>query len=145
MRSKYMKRSVLVIAIVGVLLLALCVRSGWVAAWADNGLAGVQAPRILIPCVQRDLGNVSQGKVLRTEFRVENTGTRRLVLMEETPGCCDQTENQLSITVPPGGSRDIAVEIDTARWHGHIEHIVRYRTNDPQLPLFSLAVTAVAQ
>jgi len=95
--------------------------------------------------VQRDLGTVSQGKVLRAVFRVENTGTRRLILVEEVDGCCDQTADQLSITVAPGDSQDITVEVDTARWYGHIEHKVHYRTNDPKLPRFSLAVTAIAE
>lgn len=145
MRRRYPRKIILVAAIGGVLLLALCARSRWVAARTDNDHGTVDNPSVVLPNLAHDLGTISQGKVLRAIFRVENSGSRRLVLVEETAGCCDQTADQHSITVAPGDSQDITVEVDTARWYGNIEHRVHYRTNDPELPQFSLLVTAIAE
>ena len=142
MRRKRLKETLLLPTAAVGLLLALCVFSQWVSAWPGSDNAAVAAPRLIMPCRQRDLGTAPQGTVLRAAFPIKNAGTRRLILLKELEGCCGQSEAARPIIVAPGDSKDVTVEVDTARWHGSMQHSTHYGTNDPQLPRFTLRVTA---
>ena len=142
MRRKRLKNAALLPTAVAGLLLALCLFSQWVSAWPGNDNAADAAPRLILPYQQRDLGTVSQGAILRAAFPIQNVGTRRLILVEELEGCCGQSGTPRSIIVAPGDSKDVTVEVDTARWHGSIQHSAHYKTNDPQMPRLTLRVTA---
>ena len=142
MRRKRLKNAVLLPAAVAGLLLALCLFSQWVSAWPGSDNAAAATPRLILPYTHRDLGTVPHGAILRAAFPVENAGTRRLILVEEVEGCCGQSVDPRSVIVAPGDSNDVTVEVDTARWHGSMQHSTHYRTNDPRLPRFTLRVTA---
>jgi len=113
-------------------------------AWspADGARGGAQA---VLPCRHRDLGRVPQGGVVRAVFPVTNAGHRRLILTRRTPGCCGGPARSQQVFVPPGGSAELRVEIDTAQWFGQVDYALRYTTNDPALPQFALRVTAVVE
>lgn len=99
---------------------------------------------VVLPNNERDLGAVSQGKVLQASFAVSNAGNRRLILLEETgTTCCGQAAGPRQLIVAPGDSRDLIVKLNTAQWHGMAEQIVHYTTNDPKTPKFALRVTAI--
>jgi hypothetical protein len=114
-------------------------------AWPPDGHAGGSAPRAVLSCEHRDLGSVRQGGVLRAVFPVTNAGNRRLILSQRGAGCCGRPAESHQVIVAPGDSAELSVELDTARWAGQVGHTVRYTTNDPALPQFSLRVTAVVE
>jgi hypothetical protein len=129
----------------GAVFLGAWLFSRLLSAWpAPSGTDGA-SPSVVLASTQRDLGIVSQGTVLRTEFSVTNAGTRRLILREEGQGCCGRSTRPSATILPPGGSKDLLVEVDTTRWHGRMEHAVHYLTNDPQRPRFTLTVKAVVE
>ena len=145
MNRKGFPRAALLAGLAAILLVAWWLPSPLTPAWARNDRAGPSTPSVVLPDTQRDLGTVSQGAVLRTSFRVENAGSRRLILIEEAEGCCGQSAQPRQITVPPRGSKELTIEVDTARWSGEMEHRVRYSTNDPKLPRFTLTVSATVR
>ncbi|NQT16870.1 MAG: DUF1573 domain-containing protein [Planctomycetes bacterium] len=143
------RRSLKTLAVCLLLFAALCfgvrLPSLVLSAWAGTDHAGGRAPKLVLPSLQRDLGTVRQGDVLRTTFRVTNAGGQRLVLHEQGRPCCGQSDESRRIIVPPGRWTLLHVEIDTAQWFGQMEHTARYTTNDPQLTQLALKVTALVE
>jgi hypothetical protein len=126
---------------------ALLVLGAWLFCrllppWSASGPTGAPCPRLVLHALKRDLGSVDQGRVLRATFPVTNAGGRRLLILEEGGGCCGQPAEARRLIVPPGERESLAVEVDTAPWHGRMDHVVYYTTNDPELPRFALQVTA---
>ena len=105
----------------------------------------VSAPRALFAHGRQDFGVVSQGVVLRSSFPITNAGSRRLVIVEETDTCCGQSADPNGLTVLPGESKCIEVEVDTGRWHGRVQRTFHFTTNDPKLPRFAFTVSAIVQ
>jgi len=115
------------------------------SAWAGAYHADRRAPKLVFSSLQRDLGTVRQGDMLRTTFRIANEGGRRLVLHDVSGPCCGQPDDSRRIIVPPGRSTSLCVEIDTAQWFGRMEHTARYTTNDAQFSELALKVTALVE
>ena len=127
------------------LLLGVWFFSRVLPAWSRSNRVGSLSPQLVLASTHRDLGTVTQGSVLRTTFPIANQGTRRLVLSDQSQGCCGQPADPRQVIVAPGDSTELTVEVDTARWHGRMERTLRYTTNDPKLPRFALTVTASVQ
>lgn len=125
------------------LVLGAWLSAGVLSAWPRRGHAGGTSPKVVLPCKQRDFGTVTQGRILRTTFPVQNTGTRRLIVVEDAERRCGRSADPRSVMVAPGDSTELAVEVDTATWCGRMEHVAHYSTNDPSLPRFALRMTAV--
>ena len=115
------------------------------SAWPIADHSDSTSPQVALRCTERDLGTVCQGTVLRATFRITNAGTRRLILREEGAGCCGQSTRPPEIILPPGGSKDLTLDVDTAPWHGRMQQTVRYVTNDPRRPRFALQVNATVE
>jgi hypothetical protein len=111
-------------------------------AWFADSDAGGARPTAVLPCTQRDLGAVCQGVILRTAFPIRNLGTRRLILLQQSQGCCGQPAGQTETAVLPGEATELIVEADTSRWCGRLRKVVHYTTNDPDLPRFALTLSA---
>ncbi len=118
--------------------------------WLANTAWGVRfqgdsilsdAPVALLPSSDRDVGTITQGAVLRIAFPIANAGTRRLIVTEAAATCCGRPANDGQIVLAPGESTNLNVSIETIRWCGQLDHAVRYLTNDPRLPQFTLKVT----
>ena len=124
------------------LLFGVWLSSRWLSAWPGRGHADSISPQVVLPYAERDLGTIRQGAVLSATFPIANAGTRRLILREEGAGCCGQSTRPPAIIVPPGGSTDLTLELDTRRYDGRLEHTVRYVTNDPRCPRIALHVSA---
>jgi hypothetical protein len=142
MVRRCLKGSVLALALVAGLFLGQQAACVVLPAWLENARPDSSTPTIELPYRQRDLGAVPQGSVLRTSFPLTNTGTRRLILVEQSRGCCGQSAGQRETTVRPGEATALSVQVDTSRWCGRMREVVRYSTNDPDMPRFALSVTA---
>jgi hypothetical protein len=113
-----------------------------VPARLDSVRPGRPSPSVDLPHRERDFGTVPQGTVLQSGFPVTNLGTRRLVLVEQSRACCGRSPDQPQITLQPGETAKLRVQVDTSRYCGRIREVVRYNTNDPEMPQFALCVTA---
>jgi hypothetical protein len=140
-RKRLVKASVLIAAACG-LLLAWRLTSEAVPVSAEDGQRTSAAPALVLACRERDFGTLPQGMVLRTLFRVENGGDRRLILVDKTAACCGEEPDPRGFIVPPHEAKELPVEVDTMQWWGHMEHVVEYTTNDPATPRFTLKLTA---
>ena len=105
----------------------------------------VSAPRALFAHGRQDFGVVSQDAVLRSSFPITNAGTQRLMLLKETEGCCGGSADPIEMTVLPGESKHIEVEVDTGRWHGRVQRTFHFTSNDPKHPRFAFTVSAIVQ
>ncbi|NLY03186.1 MAG: DUF1573 domain-containing protein [Rhodopirellula sp.] len=109
------------------------------------GKADPDGPEAFLASTQCDLKTISRGSVVRARFPISNRGGRRLILVEHVEACCGQSAAARQVSLAPGESTELAVEIDPGRWDGRVSQIVRYTTNDPRLPRFSLVVTALLE
>ncbi len=110
-----------------------------------RGRAGSDAPVLVLSRTEHDFGTVPQGLVLQTTFPMRNLGSRRLIVIEQDRGCCGQSASPRQISLSPGESKDLVVEVDTGRWCGRVQRALGYTTNDPKLPRFVLTVAAVVE
>ena len=119
-------------------------RVAWLVlpARLENARPGSSTPTVELPCREQDFGTVPQGTVLQTGFPITNVGSRRLILVERSRACCGQSPGQPETTLPPGEATEIRVQVDTSRYCGRMREVVRYDTNDPDMPQFALSVTA---
>jgi len=140
-RKRPVRTAVFVAAACG-LLFAWRLVSEAVPASSDSGCQAPAAPVLVLPCREHDFGTVTQGIVLRTAFRVENAGDRRLILVDKTAACCGEEPDPRGFIVPPHEAKELLVEVDTMQWWGRMEHVVEYTTNDPATPRFALKLTA---
>jgi uncharacterized protein (DUF58 family) len=142
MARRCLKGTALALAAVTGLLLGQGAASVVLPAWLGHGAAASSAPKIELARTRRDLGSVPQGRVVRATFRIKNVGDRRLVLAERSRACCGGSTDRREIVVPPGGSTEVEVRVDTRQWCGRLHEVVHYTTNDPQMPRFALGVNA---
>ncbi|MFH1919181.1 MAG: DUF1573 domain-containing protein [Planctomycetota bacterium] len=142
MDRKRLTTAAIALPVLAALLCGASLVSRSLSARTGEARAGRLAPRLVLPRSERDLGTVSQGGTIRAVFPIRNAGIRRLIVMEEGKGCCGEPAEPRRIILAPGESTSVEVEVNTAQWHGRVEHAVHYTTNDPELPRFALTVTA---
>ena len=145
MDRRYFKVFAACVPFLAALFLGVWLSSRLLSARPISDHADRTSPQVVLRCTQRDLGTACQGAVLRATFPIANAGTRRLILRKEGAGCCGQSTRPPEIILPPGGSKDLTLEVDTAPWHGRVQHTVRYATNDPRRPRFALQVNAIVE
>jgi len=145
MERRYFKVFAACVPFLAALFLGVWLSSRLLSARPIADHADSTSPNVVLSSTERDLGTVHQGAVLRATFRIANAGTRRLILRKEGAGCCGQSTRPREIILPPGGSKDLTLEVDTARWHGRMQQTVRYVTNDPRRPRFALQVNATVE
>jgi hypothetical protein len=78
--------------------------------------------------------------VRKVAFRMVNKGNRRLVINEidRLCGCSDLVRK--TMLLPPGGSKDWVLSIDTSFEEQSFERLTSFTTNDPARPRFDLLV-----
>jgi len=145
MDRRYFKVFAACVPFLAALFLGAWLSSRLLSARPISDHADSASPQVVLRCTQRDLGTIYQGAVLRATFPIANAGTRRLILREEGAGCCGQSTHPPAIILPPGGSEDITLDVDTAQWHGRMRHTVRYVTNDPRRPRFAVQINATVE
>jgi len=93
------------------------------------------APQVALDDDVHDFGHVRRGVILHHDFRIRNSGGRKLLLYRE--GGVDP------IRVDSGDAADVTVALHSAERWGRTQKNVRFTTNDPERPRLTLTVTAV--
>lgn len=137
-----MKKKRLIAIAVGVLVLWFVGRQA--ARWALQEAAGPTPNEgdAVIELGESDhfFGTVDPGSSLTHQFKLRNTGNRRLILVEEVCACAKDKENAL--IVPPGEQIDLALTLKAPAENVVITLQRRFTTNDPKRPRFALTVSA---
>ncbi len=133
---------------IGIPLFAFAVMFNWQtsifpsASAVTSVVGGMDGPRAVLQRKEHDFGRVRAGALLLAGFRVENAGTKRLILREKARGCECVTVHQPEVIVPPGGSRTLAPGLDTKKLDGPLKTTVQYKTNDLKMPTVTLVLMA---
>jgi hypothetical protein len=142
MVRRCLKGGALALAIVAGLFLGQQAACLLLPAQFDSDSPGSSTPVVELPYREQDFGVVSQGTVLHGAFSVSNVGGRRLILVERSRTCCGQSPEKRETVLPPGQATELRIQVDTSRYCGRMREVVRYQTNDPEMPQFALSVIA---
>jgi hypothetical protein len=99
-------------------------------------------PAVVLDRTEWDFGKVSAGQALKAQFRIGNSGGRRLILRKTNGGCDCFTAGEAEIFIEPGEHRDLIAELDSTKASGPVRMELDYATNDPRQPLLKLFCTA---
>ncbi len=99
-------------------------------------------PRVVVPKVVQDLGDVPSHSRQCVTFRVHNAGDERLILRERSTDCACTPLGSETVIVPYRETASIAVRFDAwAPDFGSENYQVRsFETNDPSQPRVILMV-----
>lgn len=107
---------------------------------AANGRGAV--PCAMVSQCEMDLGRLTQGQMREISFPVRNAGGRRLVVSSENQACCGRSVDQPPLVLPPGGTAEIRIQVDTSGHCGQLRETYSYHTNDARRPRLSFVVHA---
>lgn len=110
----------------------------------NRSLQSDARPVVVLPETEHHLGSIRPDAVTRVEFAVKNAGSRRLILRKKEDACCGGTRPSEPVFIEPGDSCALEIALDVRGRRGEIRKTIRYATNDPNLPSFSLTVSAMA-
>lgn len=93
-----------------------------------------KAPRITFDKTEHDFGNLVQGDVVDTQFKITNTGKSSLVIRKTKASCGCTASKPQKTELEPGESTFIDVSFNST---GKLNYVIKYITvisNDPKLP-----------
>ncbi|MGV3486133.1 MAG: DUF1573 domain-containing protein [Planctomycetaceae bacterium] len=126
---------------------ALAALTGWMTLQTVLGGSTREAggARAVLSAVAThyDLGQTAADSRWQLVFPIRNLGTRRLVLNELDTGCDCGDDPHSSIVVPPGGTVELVVPLDTLQAAGPVESERSFTTNDPRWPRLELKARAL--
>jgi hypothetical protein len=99
-------------------------------------------PRIRVEPASFDFGRVQPHRTLRKDFRLVNLGDSRLEISRISRSCACTRAVADEMTLEPGQSTPLHVEIETRDGSGRIEQKVLVRSNDPETPSLEVRVSA---
>jgi hypothetical protein len=139
-------RKILVpLAAVALTLLALRVAGRAAVEWIASPAVDHRRPALYLPETTMDLGYLTEELPPSVAFVVENRGNKRLTIREIGAGCCGQGQSHPAVEVAPGATAQLVVPLGAATLARGGEQRVRYQSNDPARPAFSLAVRAAIE
>ena len=121
------------------LLWVLAGMSGWSLVTAGQDAAPVA---LVLDRPDHDFWDVEIGRTLEATFRITNRGGRRLVLQQLSSSCDCISIGFAEIIVPPGGNRELPIQLHAGSLPGSYRMEVRYRTNDPDRPVLTISLSA---
>lgn len=104
-----------------------------------------KAPSIRVEPEGFDFGRALPAKTLRKEFVLRNFGDGDLVIedVKTTCGCTAALASEKR--VPPGGSTQLLVTLETRSYTGKVERQVLVKSNDPKTPMLTVKVSATVE
>ena len=106
--------------------------------WAQDA---AKAPKLVVPELVKDFGQVAQGEVIETNFTIQNEGSGTLQIKAVRP-TCGCTVADYDKEIPAGGSGKIHATVDTKAFRGPITKSILVYTNDPETPTTRLVIKA---
>ncbi len=129
------------IGVVGVLVVALALRSGILASSRDsdaNQPPGV--PKVVLLESRHDFGILDPREPCKHLFIVKNEGTAPLRLAKAGTSCQCTVSMLPAEDIPPGMGGPIEIESKTEGILGKFRHTADFVTNDPETPRFQLTI-----
>ena len=113
------------------------------AASPSQQHAAPAAPaKLFVSETLHDLGEITDHRELDVRFVLRNVGGQRLVINELDSGCACSNARQPTVIIPPEGSAEVAVKLDTRFISGRAETKAAFACNDPATPQFTLIARA---
>ncbi len=114
----------------------------------DSLPADAPQPNVAIPVSYFDFGSIpaAPDNAVQT-FPIENTGTEPLIINRMVTSCACTTAQLSSSVIEPGKRADLTVVFDPD-FHdteGPVKRIVWMETNDPDMPVAEVSITANVQ
>ncbi len=108
--------------------------------------SGLVRPATLrIDTDDRDLGIVMPGTLVPIQYRLNNDGSRELVIKDLHTSCGCSPASLSSDRIPPGGQETVSVNFRVPEVAGLVQHAVTFTTNDPGRPHVVLSFRAMAR
>ncbi len=105
------------------------------------GQEAAKAPKMVIPELVKEFGNVPKGDVIEADFKIQNEGDAPLEIKAVRPTCgCTVADYDREIA--PGAYGHIKARVNTADFRGPITKSILVYTNDPETPTVRLVVKA---
>lgn len=107
----------------------------------------VPLPRLDLPSVSHDFGDIFSLWDVTHVFAVQNTGDADLVIGNLVTSCGCTTAELSSSVIPPGQRADLIVtfDADAHKTRGQVTRLVWFATNDPTQPWAEARITADVQ
>lgn len=124
----------------------MTVRAGFALLVGALGLVLVArpstaAPQAVVPEASYAFGAVDRGIPIEHRFAIRNDGTEPLQLEHLKSSCGCTVALASGRDVPPGGTSEVLVRLDTSRITGRTAKTVSVYTNDPATPIIALTLT----
>jgi hypothetical protein len=131
-------RRLIVVALLGAAVAALA---------AGRGAGADEAARasIRVEPESFDFGKALPNKTLRKEFALRNFGDAELVIEDISTTCGCTAALTADSKVPPGGSTQLRVALETRSYTGKVERQVLVKSNDPKTPILTVRVSATVE
>ncbi|HZI63338.1 MAG TPA: DUF1573 domain-containing protein [Thermoanaerobaculia bacterium] len=98
-------------------------------------------PKIVVPELMHDFGNMPRGDKLQHDFVLRNEGAAPLEVREVRPACgCTVVE--FDKTIAPGAEGKVRAVLDTHEFAGPIAKTIDVLSNDPETPRLQLTLKA---
>lgn len=101
--------------------------------WILPGQA-VAAPKLVFEEREHDWGLIEQGKVATHTFRIANSGSDPLTILDVESSCECTVPKVSKNEIAPGGKAQIDVTFDSKRFTGSVTKELTVRSNDPDEP-----------
>jgi Protein of unknown function (DUF1573) len=116
-----------------------------VALVAAMGLVPMRAsaaPKLSVPTLRQEIGELTAGETAEVAFPLSNTGTDPLTI-EEVKTSCGCTTASYPQTLQPGEKGTLQVRlVSQPHWNGAVEKHITLRCNDPDRPRVELQLAA---
>jgi hypothetical protein len=109
---------------------------------AEKNAARSGGPRLQIAEPAHDFGRVVQGRNVRHDFKITNTGDAPLEIIDVKPACGCTTAGEWTRTLQPGETGTIPIQLNTAQFVTAVTKTIAVSTNDPTHPQTTLEIKA---
>jgi hypothetical protein len=99
-----------------------------------------KAPRLLLDRTSHEFGDVKEGQVVETTFKLTNTGMSELQIRKTKANCGCTVGKPGKSTLKPGESTEVQVRFDTSGRRGNQYKTVTIFSNDPTAPTQTLTL-----
>ncbi len=91
-----------------------------------------------------DLGALTEGKLYKFSFPIQNSGEGDLIIkvVQSTCGCVKVLEPQKEVIIPPAGKAEVKYSVDTVGLSGEVVKYLYIHTNDKNISVLKVVIKA---